>query len=306
MLQDPPRLFFMPQNCLNKVYFNNYRWPRPHYAAGLMFLLAAAFAVPASAQEPAQFFRQNCASCHTVGGGRLSGPDLKDVEQRKDRAWLTRFLLDPPTVLQSGDAYAAQILQESRGVVMPKIAGMTEERANALLDLLAAESKLEKSQFVGLVLSDKPFTPKDIHHGRELFLGKQRLTQGGASCVSCHSVRDVGALGGGRLGPDLSRVYERLQGRKSLSAWLSAPATPTMQAAFVGHPLEADEIHALAAFFEESAQRGGEEDRSGSLAFFLLGLGGAGALLVAMDSVWRGRFRSVRRVLVHGRLERGE
>jgi mono/diheme cytochrome c family protein len=269
-----------------------------------ILLLAPPWAAPG--QEAAQFFRQNCGSCHTVGGGRLTGPDLQGLDERKDRAWLTRFLLDPPAVLQSGDPYAAQIQQESRGVVMPKIAGMTEERAAALLDLIAAESKLEKSQFAGLVLSDKPFTPADVHQGREYFLGRQRLTNGGASCMSCHSVRDAGALGGGRLGPDLSRVYERLQGRKALAAWLSAPATPTMKAAFVRYPLEADEIHVLTAYFEASAQRGGEDDRSGSLAFFLLGLGAAAVMLVAMDSVWRGRFRSVRRVLVHGRLEQAE
>ena len=102
---------------------------------------------------------------------------------------------------------------------------------------------------------------------------------------------------------DLGRVYERLQGRKNLSAWLSAPATPTMQATFAAHPLDGEEIHALAAFFEASAKQGGEDDMSGPLAFFLMGTGGAALALVAMDAVWRGRFRSVRRVLVRGKSE---
>jgi mono/diheme cytochrome c family protein len=39
----------------------------------------------AAAQEAADFFRQNCISCHTVGGGRLTGPDFKNVTQRKER-----------------------------------------------------------------------------------------------------------------------------------------------------------------------------------------------------------------------------
>ena len=37
------------------------------------------------AQEAEDFFRQNCVSCHTVGGGRLTGPDLKNVTGRKER-----------------------------------------------------------------------------------------------------------------------------------------------------------------------------------------------------------------------------
>jgi hypothetical protein len=45
------------------------------------FLLVAAFVVvSASAQEAADFFQQNCASCHTITGGRLTGPDLKALK----------------------------------------------------------------------------------------------------------------------------------------------------------------------------------------------------------------------------------
>lgn len=56
-------------------------------------LLAAGAICPAAsrrvaAQETADYFRQNCTSCHTIGGGRLTGPDLKDVEGRKDSDWL--------------------------------------------------------------------------------------------------------------------------------------------------------------------------------------------------------------------------
>lgn len=263
----------------------------------IILLLASIGSKIASAQDAAQYFRQNCASCHTIGGGRLTGPDLKNVEDRKDRQWVTRFILDPAAVLQSGDSYAAKLQEDARGVVMPKAPGITRDLAEQLLDLIAAESKLERSQFAGLQLSDKPFTPADVARGQQIFLGTHRLTSGGTSCISCHSVRDLGALGGGRLGPDLTRVYERLQGKKNLAAWLSAPATPTMQSAFQSRPFDPEEIHALTAFFEDAAKRGGEEDMSGPLAFLLLGIGGAALGLVGMDAIWRKRFRGVRRFL---------
>ena len=46
-------------------------------------------------EETIAFYRQNCASCHTIGGGRLTGPDLKDVTERATEEWLVDFILDP-------------------------------------------------------------------------------------------------------------------------------------------------------------------------------------------------------------------
>ncbi len=39
----------------------------------------------AGAQQPADYFRQNCMSCHTIGGGQLTGPELKGVTERQNR-----------------------------------------------------------------------------------------------------------------------------------------------------------------------------------------------------------------------------
>src|SRR5215471_9141113 len=138
------------------------RIKRPIY----MIVGLAAFAATASAQEAADFFRQNCISCHTVGGGRLTGPDLKNVTQRKEREWLIDFLQSLQAMLDKGDPYALKLQQEARGVVMPNINGMSKDRAQALLTMLDAESKLPKSQFAGIQISDRPFTPYDISQGR--------------------------------------------------------------------------------------------------------------------------------------------
>ena len=42
------------------------------------FAVIAAVSPVASAQDTPDYFRQNCMNCHTIGGGRLTGPDLKD------------------------------------------------------------------------------------------------------------------------------------------------------------------------------------------------------------------------------------
>ena len=249
-------------------------------------------------QEAADFFRENCVSCHTVGGGRLTGPDLKNVTGRKERDWLIEFLQSPQAMMDKGDPYALKLQQEARGVVMPTISGISKDRARALLAMLDAESKLAKSQFAGMQISDRPFTAYDISQGRAIFLGERGLVNAGPACISCHTVKSAGALGGGRLGPDLTRVCERLQGRKNMAAWLFAPATPTMASVFKQHALKPEEILPLVAFFEDAARRGGQDDSAARLNFFLLGLGGAVIGLVAMDAAWKRRFRSVRRTLV--------
>jgi cytochrome c2 len=262
----------------------------------LIFFLAGLV----SAQDPADFFRQNCTNCHTIGGGRLTGPDLKNVTTRQSRAWLAEFMVNPQAMIDKGDPQALKLQEEARGVVMPRVAGLTPALAQTLLNLIEAESKLPKSQFAGLEISDRPFTPAEIARGRALFTGQSRLTNGGPSCTSCHTVRGVSALGGGRLGPDLTQVYGRLQGRKNLASWLLAPATPTMQPVFRKQALRSDEILPLVAYLEAAAKSGGADDSAGPLNFFLLGLGGTAVALIVFGSSWKTRFRAVRRPLVAG------
>lgn len=250
------------------------------------------------AQETADYFRQNCMSCHTIGGGRLTGPDLKNVAQRKDREWLMRFMLDPKGMIDAGDPYALDLQREARGAIMPTVVGMSRARAEALLDLIEAESKLEKSQFAGMQISQRPFTPKDIETGQKLFLGTQPLLNGGPACISCHSVHGIGGLGGGMLGPDLTTVFERYGGRKTLATWLSAPATPTMQNVFKTRPFDAEEVLALTAYFQSTLQRNPDDPSTARLNFVLLGLGGTLLILGLFDVIWHKRFRAVRRPLV--------
>lgn len=266
------------------------------WAIVLLWSLVAVSTLPA--QDTPDYFRQNCLSCHTIGGGRLTGPDLKDVTQRKDRVWLANFMANPKAVIDSGDPYALKILEESRNVPMPTLPGLTKERLENLLNLIEAESKLEESQFKGLQISTNPFTDTDRALGRAIFLGHAKLEAGGTSCISCHSMYDTPALGGGRLGPDLTNIYERLKGRNSLSAWLMAPGTETMLPIFKNRPMTADEINALVAYFEASAGERPAEPAASRVALLLMGLAGAAVMVFGFDAIWKRRFHSVRRPLV--------
>lgn len=264
-----------------------------NYFLSLALLLTLVAGAPAADQ-----FAQTCASCHSIGGGRLVGPDLKDVTQRRDRSWLEKFVQDPKAVIDSGDPYAQQLVKDSQGIVMPTL-GLSAAETKALIDLIDAESKKAVSQFAGTPVSEAPFTAQDVAAGRTLFMGEKRLAKGGPSCVSCHTFRGVGGLSGGRLGPDLTLVFERLGGRKGLTAWLGNPASPTMMPVFKARPLQPKEAQSLVALFEDTARKGGADDSAARLNFLLLGLGGSVIGMVTLDSIWKKRFRNVRRPLVH-------
>lgn len=262
----------------------------------VVFLLVGASA--ARAEDPATDFKKTCHGCHTIGGGVLQGPDLKDVAKRRERDWLLRFITDPGAVLDSGDPYAQQLLEDANNVRMPNVAGMTRSRAQGLLDLIDSESLLEKSRFVGLQLDMRPFTPEDVALGRSMFVGTTPLKNGGASCISCHTVGGLSVLGGGRLGPDLTRVYERHEDRRKLATWLSAPATETMLPTFADHPLDESELLPLVAYFDHTMQTEQEDASPRSLIFVLLGLGGAIGAILGLNWLWRRRFQGVRQSLV--------
>ena len=262
----------------------------------VIFILVSSQA--AMAQVPATYFQQNCLSCHTIGGGRLLGPDLKNVYERQSREWLVNWMLDPEGVLKSGDPYAVKMQKEARGAVMTRSPGMTRELTNALLDFIEAESRLEKSQFAGMQMSDRPLTPEDIEDGRALFTGGVALENGGPACIGCHHINSLGALGGGRLGLNLTRAYATLGGRKGLAAWLTAPPSPTMSPIFSQHPIGEEEILPLIAFLKSETEVDLQENSALLINFVLVGVAGAFVLLILFDRIWNGRFRAVRRPLI--------
>ncbi|HKT11752.1 MAG TPA: c-type cytochrome [Terriglobia bacterium] len=268
---------------------------------GLSFLNPSAVRAQQNAEA---FFQQNCAACHTVGGGKLLGPDLKGVTKAREHEWLEKWIENPQAVIDSGDAYALKLKKEYNGIVMPAVPGMTPQVAESLLNFIAAKSGDASAAKPAAEAPAPPFTPEQAAAGKALFLGQQRLQAGGPACISCHAVKSAGgALGGGQLGPDLTLVYQRLNGRRGLEAWLKSPASATMKPIFTKQPLKPEEISALTAFFEQiSKETAAENAGAYRVRFFLLGLSGAAFGLVMLGLVWKRRIRGVRRALVEGKL----
>lgn len=259
--------------------------------------------VLAGAQEtPEAYFKNRCANCHYIGGGKLIGPDLKDIHNTlklKGSDWVVSFIRNPKGMVASDD-HARKMWEEHNKVDMI-VPDMSEDWAKGLLDFIEKESQKTTSQFAK-AQSKLPaqFSEQHVAEGRELFVGLKGFSNRGPACLSCHSVQGISALGGGMLGPDLTQVVNKLKGPEGLFGWLSSPPTATMQPIYKKHPLEENERIALVAFLEKTRATHPEESAA-RLNFFLLGLTGTAGGLALCDYLWRRRFRSVRQVLVHGK-----
>ncbi len=208
--------------------------------------LAGAATLTQGAGDGGQIFQQKCAACHTIGKGKLVGPDLKDVTTRRDQAWLKSFISAPDKMLASGDQVAKQLLAENNNVAMPNL-GLAPGEVQSLL------AYLENPQAGSAPTAAQPVLPEGSPMlGQALFTGQARLTGRGTPCIACHSVAGVGMLGGGSLGPDLTKVYSRYGGQTGLANALGALPFPTMQGVFLNRPLTLQEQADLLAFFAKT------------------------------------------------------
>lgn len=188
-------------------------------------------------------FDEKCVGCHSIGAGKLVGPDLKDVTKRRDTAWITSFLKDPAAMLAS-DPIAQQLLKENNNVAMPNM-GLTDDQIAQLIEYLGNPGAVPAGQ------AAVPAGMGDPANGRRLFTGELALTNGGPHCLACHNVGGASSLGGGGLGPDLTHVVARL-GEPGLTGALKTIVYPTMLGPFKNRPLTAAEQADLVAYFKES------------------------------------------------------
>ncbi|MDZ7741538.1 MAG: c-type cytochrome [Bacteroidota bacterium] len=95
-----------------------------------------------SASEGKQLFT-TCAACHTIGGGKMVGPDLKDVTEKRDREWLYSFIRNSQEMVKAGDPIAVEIFNEYNKVPMPPN-DFTDEQLESVLLFIEAKSAGEE------------------------------------------------------------------------------------------------------------------------------------------------------------------
>jgi len=60
-----------------------------------------------------------CRACHNLEGPKLIGPNLSGITERRDTAWIIKFVRNSQEVIQSGDPYAVKLFEENNKIPMP-------------------------------------------------------------------------------------------------------------------------------------------------------------------------------------------
>lgn len=138
--------------------------------------------------------------------------------------------------------------------------------------------------------------------GKRLFTGEVRFTNGGPPCISCHST-GIGALDGGVLGPNLTKVYADPSKNPLLNAvWINNPGTPVMGVIFSNRNVTDEEVGNLRAFFQQRSKAEKQTPPTG--AFTIIGIGGSIGFLIIFSIIWGGMYRNRNKGTAHDALWR--
>lgn len=90
-------------------------------------------------QGQGYFQSKGCVGCHTVGSGKLIGPDLKGVTDRQSYHWILGMITNPDSMLANDDT-AKTLLEEYQGTKMVPM-GVSSTEARALYEYLRQQSQ---------------------------------------------------------------------------------------------------------------------------------------------------------------------
>jgi len=207
-----------------------------------------------SAGEGEDLFKKTCAACHTIGQGRLVGPDLKNVTEKRSQDWLISFIKSSTKKINSGDADAKAIFDEYNKLLMPDN-NYTDAQVLAVLNYISTGGSgngvLATVPAVDILSG---ITSENINIGASLFSGNQRLTNGGVACSSCHKVRDERIFSSGTLAKDLSESYD-VMGSAGVAAIIKSSPFPVMNTAYKNHALTEDEVLNLTAYLKSVSEQ---------------------------------------------------
>lgn len=258
---------------------------------------------PLFSQDGETLFKTNCTVCHTIGKGVLLGPDLANVQRRRDNAWIFKFIRSSQSVINSGDETAVALFEKYNKIQMPDQPTFTDIELTAILAYIESQSPeyVPETEETIPLTTDTPVEPiivgksvdeatdEDIVNGRLLFSGELRLENRGPACISCHHVKNDRLIGGGLLAKDLTEAFTRLN-ENGIKAMVGNPPFPAMRKAYDGKPITSDEAYLLTAFLKYADQQHYyQHPRDYKARFLFTSIAGFVILLIIFTKLWRKR-----------------
>ncbi len=125
---------------LFKLLMVNLKTPLLKPLLGLFICLLLTSNASFAAADGEALFKDNCSSCHKLDE-KLVGPALKDIEKRRDRAWIAKWVRNSSAVIASGDEYAVKLFAEYSKTQMTAFPNLKDEEINAILDYVKTPPK---------------------------------------------------------------------------------------------------------------------------------------------------------------------
>lgn len=275
------------------------------------FLTGAAFS-PAFSEEAGKLFQAKCASCHTVGKGQLVGPDLSNVKDwevsklsaavnrmqsmagpmsQEEVDSLTNYLKSsnpeaPPAASSAVSKDSISAVQNGSGAPVQKDASVPVGASQA--DVPAVASKDDMTDLAQK--NGKEPSPGIAEDGEKYFTGEKAFSNGGLSCIACHSSKDSH----GALGPSLDKIGDKMNEAALVTACRLTPYK-VMKATYEKHPLTDQEAADVAKYLVSSESKNGRAESP----FVPYGLAGAALVVLAVALGYHKRNSSV-----HSKLHR--
>jgi len=113
----------------------------------LVFLISALFLnFISSAQNAAEgdkIFNANCKTCHSIGKGKVVGPDLKNVQERRKEEWLLGFIKSPAKAIKAEDPIAVKLFEENNKILMPDHSFLSDADIKNIIAYITEQSKVQ-------------------------------------------------------------------------------------------------------------------------------------------------------------------
>ncbi len=240
-----------------------------------MIMVAVSGSTAIAQDRGEAIYNKTCVACHTIGAGRLVGPDLAGVHTRRDEGWLISMIQSAQSLINDGDTVAEALLTEYNGFIMPD-QSLSVDDIRAVLGYIALQGgdvSAVDEPAVEVTLTD--LLPDNIQLGQDLFVGRVRLENGGAACIACHNLNTGDVMTGGSLAKDLTDSVPRLT-RFGVDAMIANPPFAPMKVAFEGKQVTEQERAAIVDYlqFVDANQDGTEAQNYGAvlLRYGLVGL----------------------------------
>jgi len=82
-------------------------------------------------------FNNNCKACHSPKDEVVVGPGLKGIQERRDLAWLVKWVKNPNGLIQSGDEYAVALYNKFNKAQMTAFPAYGEAEVKDILAYIA-------------------------------------------------------------------------------------------------------------------------------------------------------------------------